>query len=276
MQNQMELLSVAHEEANNELHNAVEELAQKNVLLENSNKELQSFAYISSHDLQEPLRKIQAFASRLLEKENDRLSDEGKDAFRRMQDAAHRMQKLIDELLAYSRTNTTERKFEITNITDVIEDVKNDLKESLQEKGAVVEIRNQLCDLKVIRFQFRQLMTNLIANSIKFARVDVPPRIIITDEKVHGSQLRHLPISPRIDYCHIEVSDNGIGFDNEYKERIFEVFQRLHGRHEYPGTGIGLAICKKIVENHRGIIYANGGVDRGATFHIYIPLDGDR
>ncbi|MEO5674817.1 MAG: PAS domain S-box protein [Chitinophagales bacterium] len=242
----------------------------KNRELEKINEDLASFAYVSSHDLQEPLRKIQTFASRIVETELDNLSDSGKDYFSRMQAAAERMQNLIKDLLAYSRTNSTERKFEKTDLNTLVEEVKNDLKEVIQEKNAIIETTN-LCEANIIPFQFRQLMQNLISNSLKFAKPGKQPHIVIQDNIVLGSALRDKIPEPEKNYCHISVKDNGIGFDPKFRLRIFEVFQRLHGIDKYQGTGIGLAICKKIVDNHQGIITATSAPDEGATFDIYIP-----
>jgi light-regulated signal transduction histidine kinase (bacteriophytochrome) len=236
------------------------------------NKELQSFAYISSHDLQEPLRKIQTFSSQLLEKEYDHLSDKGKEKFIRMQVAANRMQTLIDDLLAYSRTNTTERVFEKTDLNKIIEEVKEDLKEDLKQAHALIETSN-MCEVKIIPFQFRQLLYNLISNSIKFSKEKDHPHIKIESEIDSGKKFNIDKLSKEVTYCHISISDNGIGFEPQYSEKIFEVFQRLHGKHEYSGTGIGLAIVKKIVENHNGVVTASGELNKGATFDIYIPAN---
>ena len=246
------------------------ELNQKNMDLEKMNKELQSFAYISSHDLQEPLRKIQTFASQISEKESKNLSDSGRDKFQRMQNAANRMQTLIQDLLAYSRTNTQERKFEITDLTKIFEEVMEDLKEELQQKQAIVEM-GEMCEVKVIPFQFRQLMFNLISNSLKFSNEKHAPHIKIKNKIAKGAKFNNEKLSKEISYCHIRVTDNGIGFEQEYSKKIFELFQRLHEKDRYSGTGIGLAIVKKIVENHNGIITAKGELNRGATFDIYIP-----
>jgi PAS domain S-box-containing protein len=247
-----------------------EELKLKNEELEKMNIELQSFAYISSHDLQEPLRKIQTFATRILEKEEKNLSAYGKDHFKRMQSAAKRMQKLIDDLLAYSRTNTTERVFKKTNLNKIIEAVKEDLKENIEEKQAIIET-TELGELSIIPFQFHQLIYNIIANSLKYSGNVNSPHIKIKSEISKGIKFRNQKLSPENKYCHISISDNGIGFEQQYSEKIFDVFQRLHGKTEYSGTGIGLAIAKKIVENHNGIITASGEPDKGATFEIYIP-----
>jgi len=247
------------------------ELKQKNEDLEKMNKELQSFAYISSHDLQEPLRKIQTFSTRLYAKEFDSLSEAGRDQFKRMQFAAERMQTLIDDLLAYSRTNTSERNFEDVDLINIIDEVKDDLKEEIEEKHASIEI-GAMCRINVIPFQFRQLIQNLIANSLKFSRPDHAPSIKIESKMEPGATLDLENVLPEKIYCHLIISDNGIGFEQQYHDRIFELFQRLHGREEYPGTGIGLAIVKKIVENHNGVITATGDVNKGATFEIFIPL----
>lgn len=267
---QKEVLEKAIVKRNLELREANTTLGEKNNELENLNRELQSFAYVSSHDLQEPLRKIRSFAGRILEKENANLSDTGKDYFHRMQDAANRMQTLIEDLLTFSRVNTTERKFELTDLNLIVRDVKRDLREAIEEKNAVIEM-GTLCEANIIPFQFRQLMLNLFTNSLKFSKPNVPPHIIITSKIMMGDALQVKKLDPEKEYCHIRVQDTGIGFEPEFNEKIFEVFQRLHGKDEYPGTGIGLAIVKKIVENHNGFITASGELGKGARFDIYLP-----
>jgi len=247
-------------------------LQETNETLEGKNKELESFAYISSHDLQEPLRKIQTLSGRILEKENQNLSDKGKDYFQRIQSAAGRMQTLIEDLFAYSRTNATERKFEKTDLNIIIEEVKTEFKETIEQKHAKIEA-TELCPAHIIAFQFRQLMHNLISNSLKFSKPENPPYIIINSKIEKGDVLNNEMLSSKKYYCHITVKDNGIGFEPEYNEKIFQVFQKLHSKDEYEGTGIGLAIVKKIVENHNGIITASGELNRGATFDIYIPAN---
>ncbi|GGF24059.1 PAS domain S-box protein [Flavobacterium limi] len=248
------------------------ELEQKNTELEQMNKELQSFAYISSHDLQEPLRKIQTFATQIIEKESQNLSEVGKDKFQRMQNAAKRMQALINDLLSYSRTNIQERVFEKTALSEIIEEVKEDLKEEIEMQKAVVKV-GQTFTVDLIPFQFRQLLYNLLSNAIKFSRPEISPIVKINSEIIKGSSLNNPKAINEINYCHISISDNGIGFDQQYSAKIFEVFQRLHGKLEYTGTGIGLAIVKKIAENHNGFITASGEEGRGATFDIYIPVN---
>ncbi|AWG22010.1 hypothetical protein FFWV33_11030 [Flavobacterium faecale] len=247
------------------------ELNLKNDALEKMNKELQSFAYISSHDLQEPLRKIQIFATLINEREAHNLSENGKDKFRRMQNAANRMQNLIQDLLAYSRTSIQEIKFEKTKLSIIIDEVKEDLNEELLQKEAIITVDNDI-DFTVIHFQFRQLLFNLISNAIKFTRENVAPQIAIHCEVISGETISYPELNKQTKYCHIQVKDNGIGFEEEYNEKIFEVFQRLHGKEKFHGTGIGLAIVKKIVENHNGQITAHGLPNQGATFDIYLPI----
>ena len=256
--------------ADDNIKKYAQQLEQKNADLEKMNKELQSFAYISSHDLQEPLRKIQTFSSIIMDREHASLTDNGKDMFRRMQNAALRMQTLIDDLLAYSRTNTSERKFEIADLNDIVAEVKADQREELQQKQAVIEAE-ELGTARIIPFQFRQLLHNLVSNSLKFSDPARPPRIAIKNEVGKGKDFDNDRLTEEKEYYHINVSDNGIGFEPEYSERIFELFQRLHGKQEYSGTGIGLSIVKKIVENHGGVITAKGALGKGAIFDIFIP-----
>ena len=246
------------------------ELEQKNIDLDKMNKELQAFAYISSHDLQEPLRKIQTFASRIVEKEEHNLSDIGKDYFKRMKSAADRMQTLIQDLLVYSRTNTSERKFELIELKDLMEEIKRDIKEEIEQKQGVIEIL-ETCPVKMINFQLKQLLLNLISNSLKFSNSLNPPHITISCETHIGKKFQNVKLIPDKEYCHIRISDNGIGFEQKYSEKIFELFQRLNTKDKYIGTGIGLAIVKRIVENHGGTITAKGEINKGATFDIYIP-----
>ncbi|WP_445454532.1 PAS domain S-box protein [Flavobacterium sp. 25HG05S-40] len=249
-------------------------LEQKNEELEKMNKELQSFAYISSHDLQEPLRKIQTFSDQIVERESHNLSESGKDKFQRMQNAAKRMQTLINDLLAYSRSNTQEKKLTKTNLVEIIENIQEDLNEELQQKNGIIEFDKKKCEVEIIPFQFHQLLFNLVSNSLKFSKENESPVIKIKYEIKKGSDLHCEKLIPELDYCHITFSDNGIGFDQQYSEKIFEVFQRLHGKELYQGTGIGLAIVKKIMDNHNGVIAAKGELGKGATFTIIFPIKG--
>ena len=242
----------------------------KNKDLINMNIELQSFAYISSHDLQEPLRKIQTFASRLSDLDEQNISAKAKTYLNRIEVSAKRMQTLIQDLLTYSRTNSADRVFVKTNLDEIAEEVTSDFSERIEETNAVIHF-DPLGEVTVIPFQFRQLLHNLIGNSLKFSKKDEAPYIEITAKRVLGSKLDIKVNYPEKMYYCLKVTDNGIGFDAEYSERIFEVFQRLNTENEFSGTGIGLAIVKKIVENHKGIIKAHSEKGKGATFEIYIP-----
>jgi signal transduction histidine kinase len=257
--------------ANKELVFQNEEKEKRAAELIIANKELLAFTYISSHDLQEPLRKIQTFVTIILEKEQN-LSENGRYNFQRMQLAASRMQQLIDDLLAFSRINGTELKFESAELNKIIEEVKTELKDAIQEKNATIEV-GEICIVSIIAFQFRQLMYNLLSNALKFSNPAIPLHIIIKSRIVKGKTLNNEKLSPERNYCHITVKDNGIGFESHFSERIFGVFQKLHSKEVYGGTGIGLAIVKKIVENHNGIIIATGELNKGATFDIYFPAD---
>ncbi|MCF6131684.1 sensor histidine kinase [Flavobacterium wongokense] len=244
-----------------------EQLEAKNKELEKMNKELESFAYISSHDLQEPLRKIQTFVTYLNEKEAINLSSKARDIFTRMQSAANRMQTLIDDLLAYSRSNANaaHQKFETVDLDIIIDEVREDLKEEIIATNASI-ISEKLCTAEIIPFQFRQMMHNLVGNSLKFAKPGVPPRITIKTDEVKNCSFLDGKKG-----CHISVTDNGIGFDQKYSDKIFQVFQRLHSKDEFEGTGIGLSIVKRIVENHKGVITVHSELGKGTRFDIYIP-----
>lgn len=267
-------LSILHDldeiRKSSKLNDLNQSLEQKNRQLERSNDELASFSYIASHDLQEPLRKIQTFSKIIMEKEFSALSANGRDYLERMQSGAMRMQLLIDDLLTFSRTSTYPRNFATADLNMLLEEVKRGLRDSIEEKKAIIE-SEKLPVLKVIAFQFKQLMENLIINSIKYCKPNTRPHIRITSEIVRASEINSHQAARLKTYYKISVTDKGIGFEQEYSQRIFELFQRLHGKDEYPGTGLGLAICKKIVQNHNGFITAKGESGVGATFVIYLP-----
>lgn len=246
------------------------DLEDKNESLEKMNTELESFTYISSHDLQEPLRKIQTFLSRIIDKESDNLSETGQNYMQRVQESANRMQNLIRDLLAYSRLSVEIFPLEDTNISELVNEIKADIDEEISNKNVVIEVTGDP-NAKVIVSQFRQLLTNLISNSIKFSEPEKTPHITILNESVKGIAVAIPEILPNQLYSKITFSDNGIGFEPQYKDRIFKVFQRLHIEQQFTGTGIGLAIVKKIVDNHNGFITAESEVDNGAVFTIYIP-----
>ena len=241
-------------------------LIEKNLSLEKMNSELEAFNYISSHDLQEPLRKIQLFTDTIEREEVDNLSEKGKTEFHKIKTSAYRMQNLINDLLIYSKTKFDDRKFEVKDLNNIARDVIEDLSDEFENKNVVFDIK-ELGKLSVIEFQFRQLLYNLISNSLKFASPDRNLIITISAEITNG-QLDKL--SPFTKYYKITISDNGIGFDQLYNERIFGLFQALHTK-PLKSTGIGLTIVKRIVENHNGFIKAEGVLNQGAKFDIFIP-----
>jgi two-component system, chemotaxis family, CheB/CheR fusion protein len=251
---------------------ANEQLEENNLSLQILNKELQSFSYIASHDLQEPLRKIQTLVNRIVEGENS-LTGKGKDYCDRILKSAQRMQVLIEDLLAFSSVhNTRGREFTKVDLNIIVEEVKIEFQEIIQAKNASI-IVSDLCIVNIIPYQFRQVMINLIGNALKFTKTDVTPVIHVESKNIKYSKIENKDLPPLKEYCHIVITDNGIGFEPEYNEKIFDVFQRLHDKDEYPGTGIGLAIVKKIIENHRGLITAKSKLGEGSTFEIYIPTE---
>ena len=244
---------------------------ERNRELESNNKELSAFNYIASHDLQEPLRKIETFLSRLISKDYDKLSESGQQYISSIQKSANRMRVLIEDLLQFSRTNRTEKTFETTDLNSLLENAKIDLAEIIEEKKAIIE-NDTLPTLDVISFQIQQLFINLIGNSLKYSKENNTPIIKINYSIVIAKDEEFLP-NTHHEYHKITVEDNGIGFDQEYAKKIFILFNRLHNKNEYQGTGIGLAICKKIVENHKGFIFAKGVLNEGSIFNIYLPVE---
>jgi len=244
-------------------------LEQKNIALERSNKELTSFSYVASHDLQEPLRKIKTFSNLILEKEKN-LSEEGKDCFARIIVSAGRMQTLIEDLLSFSRTQLFENTLKLVDLNDVLNEIKNIYSESLKDNRLVIR-SGTLPVIHAISFQIQQLFENIISNSIKYSKPNTNTKISISCVLIDGKTLPFFNTDKTKRYYKISFEDNGIGFEQKYSEKIFEIFQRLHGKNEYSGTGIGLSICKKIVENHKGFITATGNLDQGSTFEIYLP-----
>lgn len=242
-----------------------------NMRLEKSNNELERFAYVASHDLQEPLRKIQAFGDLLMERSGNEFSSSAKDYLARMIKSAHRMQSLIESLLEFSRTNTLQKNFEERDLKKLVEEVKKDFQETIDEKKATINI-SPLAIAPVIPFQFKQMVSNILSNALKYTKATEAPVITITSEIISGKEIQRDGVKTNTDYLRLIIQDNGIGFENENAEKIFQLFQRLHGRHEYSGSGIGLSICKKIAENHNGFIMAEGEKNKGAIFNIYLPM----
>ncbi|MEI7729435.1 MAG: PAS domain-containing protein [Verrucomicrobiota bacterium] len=250
---------------------AEQKLRQFTSQLEQNNRELQEFAYVASHDLQEPLRKVRAFGDRLKAKCADAFTPEGKDYLERMQNAAGRMQNLIDALLSYSRVSTRAQPFVLVDLNEVIKGVLEDLELAIERTKGRVEA-GPLPTLEADPMQMRQLLQNLIGNALKFHQPqDVPVIQVRSQTFVADATMGERFLAGR-SYCRIEVADNGIGFDEKYLNRIFVVFQRLHGRGEYEGSGVGLAICRKIALRHQGDITAHSQPGAGATFIITLPL----
>jgi len=238
-------------------------LARKAAELARSNAELEQFAFVASHDLQEPLRKIQAFGDRLKVKCEPIKIPEIQDYLDRMQSAAARMRTLINDLLAFSRVIRSSEPFVPVDLGVVTKEVLGDLEVRIEKSGAKVEFEN-LPTLDADPMQMRQLMLNLLSNALKFQPAGAMPHIKITSSTF-------TPLSQETQ-CEIRVQDNGIGFDEKYMDKVFAVFQRLHGRTEYEGTGVGLAVCRRIVDRHHGNITAKSQPGKGATFIITLPL----
>ena len=239
--------------------------------LERSNRELQDFAYVVSHDLQEPLRKIRAFGDLLTTRYEDAFDDRGRGYLARMQDAAARMQALINDVLTLSRVSTKGKPFEPVDLGEVVREVVSDLETRIAETGAKVDV-GELPLVEADPMQMRQLFQNLIGNALKFGRPDVPPRVAVFAAYSDGSEAPP-DAAPADPHCRVMVEDNGIGFDEKHRERIFVPFQRLHGRTEYEGTGMGLAICRRIVERHGGDITATGVPGQGTVFTVSFPVE---
>ena len=253
-----------------ELEQAVEQLQlEKRELhefaagLEQRNRDLQDFVYITAHDLQEPLGLIQAFGERLRSRYGGTLSEHGSLYLQRIESTAARMQNLIQGLLLYSQVTTEAHSFVETDLGEIVREVLTDLEVRIEQSGARIEV-NERPIIESDPLQMRQLFQNLVGNALKFSSKGKPSVVRISSELVP-------PATDSREYCRITVQDNGIGFDTKYQHRIFSIFQRLHKRTEYDGTGIGLTICKMIVERHAGMIEAKSEPGMGATFIIELP-----
>ena len=239
------------------------ELNETNESLRVSNRELEQFASVASHDLQEPLRKIEAFGDRLKSRNLAQLDESGRDYLERVLLSATRMRSLINDLLNFSRVTTRAQPPQLLDLGSVAQDVVSDLEGRIQQTGGKVEI-GTLPELEADPIQMRQLLQNLIGNALKFHRPGVPPVVRLASQAATNGKAATS--------CEITVEDNGIGFEEVYLDRIFNVFQRLHGRNEYEGTGMGLAICRKIVERHGGTITAQSKLEQGSRFIVTLPL----
>lgn len=261
------------EQQNNKLTEQVrirtQELTIYSEELTRSNRELEDFAFVASHDLQEPLRKIRAFGDRLMSTYGEELDGKGVDYIKRMKMAAERMSNLINDLLEFSRITTRGKEFIDVNMKTLVIDIVSDLEIAIEESHSVITVA-ELPTIKGDKGQMYQLFLNLLSNAIKFRQLDTNPKISIQYEKVEThNDFANQPVEWHL----ITLIDNGIGFEQEFADKIFVPFQRLHGRSEYKGTGIGLAVCRRIVERHGGTISAVSELTKGATFTIKIPVE---
>ena len=244
----------------------------KTIKLELMINDLESFNHICSHDLQEPLRKIQMFISQVSDTEFNNLSEAGKHKLERIDLSAARMRNLIQDLMAYGSTETIDNSLTSVSLKKLVMDVKDVLSEELKEHNTVLKVPKD-CEITVRPIQFKQLLFNLFTNAIKYSKNEEKPVIKVSGKIVSGADFPKLDLSEDKRYSRIEVSDNGIGFDQKYESKIFEIFQRLHTDEEYQGTGIGLSIVKRIVTTHKGHIRVESNVGEGAKFIIFIPVE---
>lgn len=235
------------------------------------NGELDEFAYIASHDLQEPLRKISMFTERLKAKYENTLDDEGALFVDRILASASNMRTLIDDLLDFSRLNRRAKTNDHVDIKAIFAAVISDLEPKIQETHATVELSGTFPAIEAVPGEMKQLFGNIVLNAIKFRSHSASPEIHVRSSIVTGPEKAAFNLPDDVRFHKIEVQDNGIGFEPEYAQKIFQIFQRLNGKAEYPGSGIGLAICKKIVEKHNGVIFAKGLTDQGSTFTVILP-----
>ncbi|WP_080239945.1 sensor histidine kinase [Spirosoma rigui] len=253
-------------------------LQRMNSDLQRSNNSLEQFAYVASHDLQEPLRKIRSFGDLLRDRYAEDLGGAGADMVQRMQSAADRMDLLIKSLLSYARITAptaiaNRQKQDLVSIEAVLGDILTDLEMTISERGAVIKHGPHLPMVPGDATQLRQLFQNLMTNAMKFTRPDQRPEVTVTGELVRGYDVPDFPgIDPLLEYAHFRVQDNGIGIDTAHFDTIFGLFNRLHGRQQFAGTGIGLATCRRVAENHGGTIRVESTLNYGTTFHVYLPL----
>ncbi|SHF40310.1 ATP-binding protein [Flavisolibacter ginsengisoli] len=246
-----------------------EELKDNITQLERSNKELEQYAYVASHDLQEPLRKIRAFGSYLQETQSEHLDEKGKIQLDKIMRSAERMSVLIRDILSFSSMRK-EDLYEQTDLNKILEGVRSDFDLTISQTGGSIE-SNTLPIIEAIPLQMTQLFYNLVNNSFKFAREGVSPQIMITSKELNDIEKGARGLPGESTYYEIKFQDNGIGFSSEYSDQIFGLFKRLNDRQAYPGSGIGLALCKKVIENHNGLIYAKAEENKGACFYIIVP-----
>jgi light-regulated signal transduction histidine kinase (bacteriophytochrome) len=250
------------------------ELEQTIKALELSNTHLEDFAHAASHDLKEPLRKIRTFTDRLKSTLADRLTESELALFNRIEVSAERMQLLVDDLLEFSHVSEKTVQFESIDLNEKIQKVLADLELPIEEKNAQIFVE-RMPVIRGNRRQIQQVFQNLISNAIKYSKPGVVPDVRISVSKLRGSEAPvPLPVDYKDKYYYLfEIKDNGIGFEQQYAEQIFKMFQRLHGKTEYAGTGVGLSIVRKVVENHNGYIWAESEPDKGASFKFMLPAN---
>ena len=249
---------------------AESKLQAKNAELKRTNSDLEAFNRVASHDLQEPLRKIQMFVSRLNDEEKDTMSLRSQEYLEKVKSSSNRMRNLINNLLSYSKVDEVEEQHQRIDLNDVLTNVLDDLGERIDAMNADI-ISDALPVVNGVQFQLEQLFANLIGNSLKYVNQETKAKIQIKSKVVSRKELPSELLSFGGNYVKLQFIDNGIGFEKKYEEKIFEIFQRLHGKTEFSGTGLGLSICKKIVQSHNGIIKAKGELNKGAEFTVYLP-----
>jgi hypothetical protein len=239
--------------------------------LNRSNRDLEEFAYIASHDLQEPLRKISMFTERLKAKYENALDKEGELFIDRILASAGNMRTLIDNLLDFSRANRRSNTFDRVDLKAALDGVISELELKIEETKAAITFTGTFPVVEAVTSEMNQLFNNILSNAIKFRKSEGNPRIDVRAGKLTKAERQMLGLPGNNNFYRIEIEDNGIGFEPEYSEKIFQIFQRLNGKSEYPGSGIGLAICKKIVEKHNGLIFAKSQPEQGAIFTVILP-----
>lgn len=250
---------------------AEEKLMEYSKILEFQNSELEEFAYATSHDMKEPLRKIHLYNTFVLDNPENRLDNKSRDFLGRSIDAIRRMTQLIEDLLTYSKATSRLENLSEVDLNDVVKEVTAEVKDGSSAEDIVFHVPD-LPVIHAIPFQCKQLMDNLLNNAVKYRRAGQPCVVTFDYQLTRGSEIPDRLIDKKTKYHHITISDNGIGFEPAYNEKVFEVFQRLHHPPESKGSGIGLAICKKIMQNHHGFIAAEGSLTEGARFHLYFPV----
>lgn len=253
-----------------EKYNYQKTLENKIHQLDKSNEDLEEFAYVASHDLQEPLRKISTYSDRLLTNYGQSLDELGNKYIQKIVASCDNMRSLLDDLLNFARISFDDKNFEKVDLQQLIDEIVLDFDIKIQETNATVKYNN-LPIVEGFKSQLRQVFTNLMQNALKFKREMVPVVIEVKSREITEKDYPELNLNKNISYIAIDFIDNGIGFDQEYSDKIFMIFQRLHSKVEFNGSGIGLSICKKIVENHNGFIFAEGDLNKGAKFTVLLP-----